>query len=206
MARTLPPIISERPLPVGHRPKCLYCGRELRPHFRYIYQDRNTLKPTAPPVYRVWYGRRGPVPLATLRDFLGCGSSSDAQRWKNPCFASNAKRWKGTSTMTTWPKFLLRAWPNELRRVISREEAKKLGFDDRSLDWLEQRQVLGTENDRRDTLSLYTQEDAARDAAPELLAMLKEIHVRELGREPFKDASGWCCEMGRLIAKAEGQE
>ena len=64
MSRTLGPILGAKPLPVGQRPKCRYCGKELRPQFRSHYPDRGSLRPT----HRTFEGKYG-----SYGDNLFCG-------------------------------------------------------------------------------------------------------------------------------------
>lgn len=84
------------------------------------------------------------------------------------------------STPGTWPKFLRRQFntttmKNEAR-IVERAEAVD-GIGEESVSQLERRVIAATSKLGHNTpeWSLYTAEECARDAAPDLLAALKAL-------------------------------
>ena len=110
---------------------------------------------------------------------------------------------------TIWPKFRIKPWPNKPARIISRSEALDSGFDERSIEWLENGEIAGTDNARRDSLSLYTLEDSIRAAAPELLSIARRWAALDAGAwHPTRYAAEkkeLIADTEAAIAKAEGQ-
>ena len=103
-------------------------------------------------------------------------------------------------TATKWPKIRVEYYnPRKPHKIIELAEAvEKFGLDQREAGWLERGEVAGSsvKNDAVYRIWVYTQHDAVRDAAPELLESLKATADRLFVAYPDSDARDFCQHCG----------
>ncbi len=101
---------------------------------------------------------------------------------------------------SNWPKFSI--LKNKSRRLIDRAEAVKL-FDEKTVFWLETKQVVGSTHDDSH-LSLYTLQDNLRDCAPDLLAACKAAYAAIEGENDYQAWEHTMNILQSAIRKAQG--
>lgn len=130
-----------------------------------------------------------------------------------------------TAVSQKWPMIEIEYHnPKRSRKIISLDEAcRRYGLDERERGWLERGEVAGTSvrnkgrrGDAVNMLHRYTLQDSIRDAAPELLSVLKAMNhmggderggycicpLQDGSAPDAKHATG-CANARKAIAKAE---
>lgn len=79
-----------------------------------------------------------------------------------------------TKTAVKWPKLEILGPDGQRERIVELSEAESLGISKQSIKWLKSGENAGTGLGGGREAFRYTERDATRDAAEDLLAALKE--------------------------------